>query len=161
MLNGMKLVAWPFLTKLKTVLSIAFVTKCAAIMVLIVYGLTHQGFINNLQRIKPVPKAPPGILYSDYFAPDIVKKNASIVIIVLSAIEKYQRREAVRNSWLKDCKKHTQVRTYNHCSSKNCVPQGCYPGPLLFVLLVTVFTPGRAVRLSVLKSSRSIIGEKL
>ena len=105
----MTLVAIPFVTKLKAVLSVTFIAKCVAILMLVVYGLTYQGYFIDFPQIRPVPKTHSISLYGDYFKSEIVRKNASFVIIVLSAIEKYQRRDAIRETWWKDCQKHQKV----------------------------------------------------
>jgi len=102
-------VAIPFITNLKAVLWISFIAKSIAIILFMIYGVTYLGFITNVPLVRPMPQTIHKSMYSDYFPMQTVKKNASIVVIVLSATEKYERRNAIRETWWKDCHRHEQI----------------------------------------------------
>ena len=103
----------PFVTKLKAVLWISFIAKCFAIILLMVYGFTYHGYISNVPPVRPIPKTLHTNMYSDHFPMQTVKRNASIVVIVLSATEKYERRNAIRETWWKDCHRHEEVGNFS------------------------------------------------
>ena len=117
--GGVEVVTMSFVTKLKALFSISFITTTVAIIVLMVYGLTYQGYFITSSPSRPAPKAHHGNMYSNYFAYNFTKKNASILIIVLSAIEKYERRKAIRETWWKDCQRHEKVGISCYLSSQS------------------------------------------
>ena len=109
MQSELGIISIPFVTKLKAILSLSFIIKGVVITLLMLYGLTYQGYFITTPRIRPILKSHHSNMYGDYFAYETIKQNASIVIIVLSAKEKYARRKAIRETWWKDCQKYDQV----------------------------------------------------
>ena len=120
--GGAEVLPMSFVTKLKAILSVSFITKTVAIMALMLYGLTYQGYFIKSPQFRPVPKTHHGNMYSDYFTSNATKKNSSILIIVLSAIQKYDRRKAIRETWWKDCQKHEKVSNSCCLSSQPNLP---------------------------------------
>ena len=101
----MKLFAVTFLAKLKALLLLSSITTGIIIIFFMEHGLSYQGYL----PIRLVLKSRQSNMYGDYFAYETSKRDASILIIVLSATVKYERREGIRKTWWKDCQKYDQV----------------------------------------------------
>ena len=116
-----------FVNNLKSGLAFVFMMKCIAITLLTFYNVKFQSHFVELSgkipRPKPVGlllehvekgvnKQGPGILYSDLFSEPRIKQNVTLLIVVLSAIDKFERREMIRRTWWKQCKTGTEVGSF-------------------------------------------------
>ena len=121
--NGeVEVVTMSFVTKLKAILLILVITNTIGIMLLMENGLTNKEYFIKFPQFRPVPKTHPGNMYSDYFTSKVTKQNVNILIIVLSAIQKYERRKVIRETWWKDCQKHEKVSNSCCLSSQPNLP---------------------------------------
>ena len=108
-----------FVNNLKSGLAFVFMMKCIAITMLAFYNVKFQSHFvevsGKIPRPKPVglllehsergfKKQGPDILYSDLFTEPRIKQNVTLLIVVLSAIEKFERREMIRRTWWKQCR---------------------------------------------------------
>ena len=106
----MEVVAAPFVSKLKASLAIAFLTKFVAVMLLIVFSLRDQSSFMEKPKRHPTPCGnSAGHLYSDYFETAQPKVKTSLLVVVLSALGKFERRNMIRRTWWQDCKRFDNV----------------------------------------------------
>ena len=111
-----------FVTKLQAILLIFVITNAIGIMLLMVFDLTNQEYFIKFPQLWPVLKTHHGNMYSHYFTSKVTKQNANILIIVLSAMQKYERRKVIRETWWKDCQKHEEVSNSCCLSSQPNLP---------------------------------------